>query len=79
VIGQCKEKVALGVLDRGERKEEERQGRKRRTEKEEVEGRWSNSMWPGGTATNKGFHSWGIQECSGVSAQSRCVVYKYYN
>lgn len=45
--------------------------------KEEVEGRWS--MWPGGTASSKGFHRWGIGQCSILWAQSRHAIYKYYD
>jgi hypothetical protein len=29
-------------------------------EKEEVEGRWSRTRWPGKATGNKGSHSWGI-------------------
>ena len=30
-------------------------------EEEEVEGRWSRTTWPEGTASDKGSHSWGIK------------------
>ena len=46
-------------VERGRRKG--RQRRERRMEEEEVEGRWSRSTRPGGTASSKGSHSWGIE------------------
>jgi hypothetical protein len=50
-------KVKLEVLEKDveEKKERRREGRERRKE-EEVEGRWSKSTWPKGTASNKEFH-----------------------
>jgi hypothetical protein len=30
------------------------------TEEEEVEGKWTTSIWPGETASYKGPHRWGI-------------------
>jgi hypothetical protein len=59
VIGQKKEKVGLKVLDREREKEGRlmrRKGRERKTEEEEVEE--DESKWPGGTTSNKVFHSW---------------------
>ena len=39
----------------------EAEGRKeRKTEEEEVEGKWNRSTWPGETVSYKGSHSWGI-------------------
>lgn len=59
MIGQKKEKVGLKVLDREREKEGRlmrRKGRERKTEEEEVEE--DESKWPGGTTSNKVFHSW---------------------
>jgi hypothetical protein len=33
--------------------------REKRMMKEEGEGKWSRSMWPGETASHKGSHRWG--------------------
>jgi hypothetical protein len=30
--------------------------------------RWNRTMWLGGVASNKGFPSWGTEQCSGLSA-----------
>jgi hypothetical protein len=38
---------------------------------EEVEGKFSRSMWPGETTSYKGSHRRGSWYCSGRSAQSR--------
>jgi len=46
------------------------EGEKGMTE-EEVEGKWSRSTRSGETTSYKGSHSWGIEQCSGRSAQSR--------
>lgn len=48
VMGQWKEKVGLKVLDRkrkNEGRQKRRQGRERKTEEEEVEGRWKHMAW----------------------------------
>lgn len=66
--GQRKGKVELKVNWSGT---EEREGDKgggetreegeRKTEGEEVEGRWSRSTWPEETASSKGSPSWGVE------------------
>ena len=54
MIWQWNGKVVLEVLER-DRKEGER-----KMEEEEVEGRYSRNTWPGGAASGKRSHSWGI-------------------
>lgn len=56
-------KVGLGVLEREKRREEEgRQGDEEREEdKDEVEGRWSRSMWLGEATSSKGSRIWGTE------------------
>ena len=56
--------MGLEVLEMGEKKEEgemRRWRREKKTEEEEVEGRWSTTAWPGEAASNKGSHSCGIE------------------
>lgn len=57
-------KGGLKVLDTDREKggRETRRGRReRKTEEEEVEGKWSRSTWPRETTSCKGFRRWGIQ------------------
>ena len=64
MIGQWKGRVGLEVLEGGREEggEETRKcGRPRKTEEEEVGGRWSRTTWPGEATSSKGSHSWGIE------------------
>jgi hypothetical protein len=72
MTGQWKGKVGLEVSE-GEEKAGGRE-REREREREEVKGRWSRSTGPG-----KAANSWGIDEYSDRSAQSRHIAYKYNN
>ena len=40
---------------------EEREGGKRKMKEEEVEGRWSRTMWLGEVTSSNGSHSWGTE------------------
>ena len=57
MIGQWKGKVRLEVLEREGGVGNER----KKTEEEEVEGRWSRTTWLGEAVSSKGSHSWGIE------------------
>jgi hypothetical protein len=50
VIGQWKGMVGLEVLEKEREEDEGRGGR-----------RWSRTTWPGGAASSKRSHSWGIE------------------
>jgi len=82
VMGQWEGKVGLEIIERGKR------GRKRDKGGNRGEGgRWrrgggrkreqNHVAWR--SHSNKGSHSWGIEQCSGESAQSRSAAYKYWN
>lgn len=57
-------KVGLGVLERGKRRRRkgDKEMEKREEDKEEeVEGRWSRSVWLGEAASSKGSCIWGTE------------------
>lgn len=69
LTGHIKARACNGSVEekggaRGFREEEERKEKKkewmrwRKTEEEEVEGRWTRTPWSGGAASTKGPHSW---------------------
>ena len=71
MIEQRKGKVGLEVLESG--------GRRKMEEEEEGEGRWNRTSWPRKATSSKRCQSWGIEYCSGKSAQSRHAAYKYWD
>jgi hypothetical protein len=61
----------------GFREGERGRRREKKMKEDKVDGRWSKNTRPGEATSSKGSHSWGIQYCSGRSAQYSCADYKY--
>ena len=53
--------MSLEVLEREKRGRRETDKETEETEEEEVEGRWSRTMWPGEATRSKGSHNWGLE------------------
>ena len=77
MIGQWKGKAGLEVIER-ERGRETRRLRQERKRRWEENGAEPYGLEEPQVARNL-IHSWGLDQCSGRSAQYRCAAYKFYN